>query len=246
MPRPHVISSVNVLLPCIQAIPEWFKQHQKSLLYELQDDYDGVKIAQQLAGELEKAQEAFLRERKEDKGVITERNHCLVRLRKFQKSVVASVQRRLQEHPDRVRILRDFQFGSPSRIRSISDAFPRLRELETSLQVHKELLKSGGQDRTARWNTRIEELKEELQQLVLDDVRENTETKQVHAQRDQAQENVAEFLKNMELAAEAILDIDEAPLLALNIMFDHWNPPRSYAEKEEHQTTREVLTSLQS
>jgi len=145
-------------------------------------------------------------------------------LQRFQKSVSASVQLRLQEHPHKERIMRDFAFGPPSRLRSIPQGIKRLREMETSIQVHQDVLRKGGKDRTDFWLKRIGGFKKELDQLSVDDVRERKETREAYEKRDNAQEKAAIFLKNMELVAEAVLDLDESPFVELQVIFDRWNP----------------------
>lgn len=239
MPRPNATSPVDVLMPCIKAIPDWFTQHKTTLQQELENNFDASAIATTLASQLEKAQEDLQRERKEDKGITTQRDNALTLLRQFQKSMTASVERRLQQHSDHMRILEDFRFGAPSRIRSISDALVRLRELHTSLEVHRDILRKGGKDRTDHWLKSIESQKNNFETLALEDVEETKETKQAYSQRDKAQEEVAEFLKNMELTAQSVVDIDETALVELEIIFDRWNPAKTSASASE--TEQEVV-----
>jgi len=224
MPRPTATSAPDILSPCVKAIPDWCTKHEKVLHEELDDQFDGAKEATALGKELDQTQAKVETERKEDKGLTTQRDNDLSSIRRFQKSVTASVQLRLQEHPDKQRILRDFSFGPPSRMRSIPQANKRLREMETSIQVHQDTLRKGGKDRTDFWLKRIDGFQKGLDQLSVDDVRERKETREAYEKRDLAQEKVATFLKKMELVAEAVLDLDEAPFLELQVIFDRWNP----------------------
>jgi len=225
MPRPNATSPPDTLSACTKAIPDWYTKHERVLHEELDDQFNAAEEATALGKELDQTQASLEKERKEDKSITTQRNNDISSIRRFQKSITASVQLRLREHPDKERILRDFSFGPPSRMRSIPQGLKRLREIETSIQVHQDTLRKGGKDRTDFWLKRIGGFKKELDQLSVDDVRERKETREAYEKRDNAQEKVASFLKNMELVAEAVLDLDEAPYAELQVIFDRWNPP---------------------
>ena len=143
------------------------------------------------------------------------------------RSLRASIQRRLMAHEPTAsaRVLSDFTSLPPSHIRSIKIAREQLFKMSNALEVHKDMLRQGGRDRTRQWQSSIKRQIETLQEVSLRLASESRETAQAREARQKTLQDAVDFLQGMQLSAQAITIDSQAPLNDLNVLFDTFNLP---------------------
>ena len=228
MPKPDVTTNPTVILAILDGLPEWANEHAEVLSLELGEDEDlagdAVKVAEALRG----AQEVFLREQKEDKGVYTSRNTLIGEIQDFDRGVQASVTRRVGKLPKDVqgRVLSDFNLGAVSAVRTVPSAQNRLNALSTAVEVHARAIDAVGRPRSLAWLEKISGFQQGLKANNLGLSREKIETTDALQVRDEARATAINLLSDAELAARAVLSEDGRPLSSLDVLFDTHNPPR--------------------
>jgi hypothetical protein len=223
MSKPSSATPVVILLNILREIPRWYKEHRKALSEELGTGFNGEKQAKDLETKLEKSQETFQQEQGEDREVTDVRDTVVVEVRTLYRSVFSSVKRRAKKPGASKRMVSDFQIGQPSRVRSITQAQSFLKKLSNRIQLHQDAL-ANDQDRTGTWLQSIKVLDAKLKQLSADQTRESLETSQARKARNEVRELAVDFVDDMYLAAESVLDISEDPFNDLVHIFDTQNP----------------------
>ncbi|TNE44712.1 MAG: hypothetical protein EP343_29050 [Deltaproteobacteria bacterium] len=223
MSKPNSATPVVILLNILREIPAWYNDHKKALSEELGSGFDGAKQAKDLETKLEKSQDKFQQEQGEDRDVTDDRDAAIVEVRTLYRSVFSSVKRRAKKPGASKRMVSDFQIGQPSRVRTITQGQSFLAKLGTKIQLHKDAL-AEGKDRTGSWLQSIKALEARFQKVSADQTRESLETAQARESRNEVREQAINFVDDMYLAAESVLDISEDPFNELVHIFDTQNP----------------------
>ncbi|HAA57114.1 MAG TPA: hypothetical protein DCE42_20280 [Myxococcales bacterium] len=241
MSKPNQTTPITIVLNVLRPIADWFVEHTTALKIEFEDSFDGKTQAKTTADKLESAEETFKREQKEDRDITEGRDNLIEDVKMLYHSILASTKRRAKQKGASKNTLKDFKFGPPSRIRSISDAQTFLDKLKNAILLHKDLL-SKGKDRTSGWLKEIEVLDSAFKALVQKSAKENLETSTAHKLRNQARDNAISFIDDMELAALSVLTVDQKPYDDLQIIFSSQNPTSPTSQKIQEDIPNELDT----
>ncbi|MBU49112.1 MAG: hypothetical protein CL920_10485 [Deltaproteobacteria bacterium] len=242
MSKPDISTPITIVLNVLRSLSAWFKAHKMVLRHELEDSYDGEKKSIQLADGLEQAQELFQNESGQDAMVTEKRHKQIQKMGVLYRSISSSVKRRAKEQGTSQRMLKDFQIGSPSRIRTVTKAQDFLRELNKAITLHEAAL-SKTKDRTSEWYKEIKEHRQAFEELAKEDTREDLETTSAKRKRDGLREESISFIDDMELAALAVGHIDALPYEELQIIFSSQNPKSPTKNNDTNTQTPETTTN---
>ncbi len=229
MSRPDIRTNPQIIATITRSIVGWYTDHQAALSREIAEEEAIAETAAKLADALEEANSAYLREGREDKTVLTQRNAVIQEIQVFERSLRASVARRLHNRPEneRKRIQSDFERGRISNVRTIKAAQQRLESLSTALKVHRASLSDVGQNRHDEWTQSIEGFKATLRDVAELLGREKQETAQALVQREETRANTINFILLLDLAAQAIAHTNPEVYSSLRLLFDTHNSSAS-------------------
>ncbi|MEL6180638.1 MAG: hypothetical protein AAFS10_16885 [Myxococcota bacterium] len=227
MPKPNIQTSPNAIVSILQGVPDWFSSHQEALSVELEEGEDIPGDAARLSETLEQAEGAFNREVKETKAAYTAMSDQVSQVPAFERSVRASVERRLNKNNSltpaaRRRILADFRLGPPSAVRTVKSAKNRLDELNSALDVHGASI--GTPSRVEGWLQTIESSRKKLDTAAIAIGREKQESGDAFEAREAARADAVAFIDDITLASEAVEINDPRVIENLRILFDLHNP----------------------
>ena len=232
MARPTITTPVETTVAVLQSMSNWADRYSDETETIFGDDYDAKGLAEQLADDLEQREETYVREKREDVGLTNRREDIVEKTQKLVSSGTALATIVFGEVSNLDDVLRDFAAGPPSHIRSPQAARKALTRLKAALEIHDEPM-SETLANLDDINQQVSDTIAELDEVSATDATETAETKSAQRQRDELRRQAVNFIRNMQLAAEALEFMQPNALEDLHAIFDTHMPRRRPTVREE-------------
>lgn len=232
MARPTITTPVETTVTVLRSTANWAETHAAHLEEVFGDTFDGESLAEDMADELEEAEQHYVREQREDVGLTERRDQGVADAQKLVSSGLALAQIVFADADNLDDILTDFAAGPPSRIRSPQAARKALTRLAAAVQIHRDPMSQtlANFDDFAQ---QVDDTIESLGEVADADAEETQQTRTARRRRDAAREQAVGFLKKLQLAAEAMTFFQPDALEDLHAIFDTHNPTRRPTVHEE-------------
>ena len=219
MPRPTMTTPVETTVMVLRSSSSWAKEYDDHLRTIFGEDYDGEALAVELADALEEAESTYVQEQREDVGLTNRREAIVERTQRLVSSAVALATIAFSDEPNLDDLLGDFSAGPPSNIRSPQTARKALTRLEAAMAIHADAM-SGRLANVEAFQEEMDEVIETFEEVREGDATESAETKAAYRERQEARENAVDFVRNLQLAAEATEFMQPAALENLHAIFE--------------------------
>lgn len=224
MPRPNVDTPVETTVSVLRAAADWAREYAQQLERVFGDDYDGATMARALAEQLESAEQTYERARREDTTLDDPVQTALADVREFIGEVLEQIREAFEDADNRDAMLNDFAPQPPDSVRSFEHAKRALAQLAAAVEHYEERMRQARID--------VGELQHKLvltfgalEEAAEKPATENEQTRAARRERDQLRQEAVDFVRNLQLAAEAVQLSQRDPLEDLHALFAKHGPP---------------------
>jgi hypothetical protein len=225
MARPTVSTPIETVVAVLRSLVGWGASYDDELKLIFGAGHQTEEKAEKLADELEEEQQTFVREQREDVGLTDRRDAVVAETQMLVSSGAALARIAFSEESNVEKIVRDFAAEPPSQIRSPQAARRALTRLQAALEIHEKAMRRKLANVDA-FKKRVDDVFTQLNEVAEDDAVEAAETNAAQRRRDETRHEALTFMRNMQLAAEAVEFMQPRALGELHAIFDTHNPKR--------------------
>lgn len=234
MARPGMTTPIEITVAVLRGMVAWGRAHAANLQTVFGSDFEPDERAESLAEGLESEHGAYVREKREDVGQTNRRQAVVKQTQRVVSSSLSLATIAFGDDDEFDDIRNDFSPIPPSHIRSIGAARKAMTQLFAAINIHGERMKQ----EVANFDdleASMKEVAEELEEVSKTDALESAETDAARRKRQATRREAIDFIRDAQLAAEAVEFVQPEALEELHAVFDAHVPDhrRTTAEEDE-------------
>lgn len=239
MARPSSTTPIETVLAVLRAMIAWAATHKNELNAVFGQHRDIEQRATELAADLDENQVDYTREKREDVGLTNRRNETVQQAQSLVASALSLATITFGDRDDFADIKNDFTDIPPSHIRSAPSARRAMSRLSAALDIHGDAMR----DELANVDAleqNVEKVSDELDELANERATETAETAAARRKRQAVRLEAVTFIRDAQLAAEAIEFLQPEVLEQLHAIFDAHVPDHRRTATEEDEINEEA------